>query len=49
MGYKKIGCEGVGKPDGYYQRANGTRVSAYTMRCDLSRPPPPDHRARSWR
>jgi ribosomal-protein-alanine N-acetyltransferase len=25
--------------DGYYQRANGTRISAYTMRCDLTRMP----------
>ena len=34
--YQAFGFDEVGRRDGYYQRANGTRVSAYTMRCDLT-------------
>jgi ribosomal-protein-alanine N-acetyltransferase len=49
MLYQAFGFDEVGRRDGYYQRANGTRVSAYTMRCDLSHLPPPDHRPRHWR
>jgi len=50
MLYQAFGFDEVGKRDGYYQRANGTRVSAYTMRCDLtSLPLPPDLRQRPWR
>jgi ribosomal-protein-alanine N-acetyltransferase len=48
--YQTFGFDEVGKRDGYYQRANGTRVSAYTMRCDLtSLPMAPDPRLRHWR
>ena len=49
MLYQAFGFDEVGRRDGYYQRANGTRVSAYTMRCDLGRLPPPDQRPRYWR
>jgi [ribosomal protein S18]-alanine N-acetyltransferase len=50
MLYESFGFDQVGRRDGYYQRANGTRVSAYTMRCDLSDlPVPPDGRSRYWR
>jgi ribosomal-protein-alanine N-acetyltransferase len=50
MLYQAFGFDEVGKRDGYYQRANGTRVSAYTMRCDLATLPlPPDGHARPWR
>ncbi|MDF1585366.1 GNAT family N-acetyltransferase [Marinimicrococcus flavescens] len=34
--YKVHGFEQVGRRPDYYQRANGERVSAYTMRCDLT-------------
>jgi ribosomal-protein-alanine N-acetyltransferase len=48
--YQTFGFEGVGRRDGYYQRANGSRVSAYTMRCDLTSLAAPDHRRpRLWR
>lgn len=35
--YEDHGFERVGTRPDYYQRANGSRVSAYTMRCDLAR------------
>lgn len=47
--YRTFGFGEVGKREGYYQRADGTRVSAYTMRCDLSCLAPPDLRPRAWR
>jgi ribosomal-protein-alanine N-acetyltransferase len=47
--YQTFGFEGVGRRDGYYQRANGSRVSAYTMRCDLASLAVPEHRPRLWR
>jgi ribosomal-protein-alanine N-acetyltransferase len=49
MLYQAFGFNEVGRRDGYYQRANGTRVSAYTMRCDLSQLTLPDRRPRPWR
>ena len=47
--YHAFGFDRVGRRDGYYQRANGTRVSAYTMRCDLTRMPELDSRTAQWR
>lgn len=35
--YEEHGFERVGLRPDYYQRANGARASAYTMRCDLER------------
>jgi ribosomal-protein-alanine N-acetyltransferase len=35
--YRSFGFDEVGEREGYYQRPDGTRVSAYTMRCDLTR------------
>ncbi|HET6468041.1 MAG TPA: GNAT family N-acetyltransferase [Geminicoccaceae bacterium] len=35
--YTQHGFERVGTRADYYQRADGTRASAYTMRCDLVR------------
>jgi [ribosomal protein S18]-alanine N-acetyltransferase len=35
--YEEHGFERVGLRPDYYQRANGARASAYTMRCDLAR------------
>lgn len=35
--YDEHGFERVGLRPDYYQRANGARASAYTMRCDLDR------------
>jgi ribosomal protein S18 acetylase RimI-like enzyme len=37
MLYRSFGFDEVGEREGYYQRPDGTRVSAYTMRCDLTR------------
>jgi ribosomal-protein-alanine N-acetyltransferase len=37
--YRTFGFGEVGERDGYYQRPDGTRVSAYTMRSDLRRVP----------
>jgi hypothetical protein len=31
-----LGFDEVGRRDGYYVRPDGSRVSAYTMRCDLA-------------
>jgi ribosomal-protein-alanine N-acetyltransferase len=47
--YQTFGFNEVGRRDGYYQRANGTRVSAYTMRRDLTDLPLPNGRVRHWR
>ncbi len=33
--YQDLGFERVGTRPDYYQRSNGTRANAYTMRCDL--------------
>jgi ribosomal-protein-alanine N-acetyltransferase len=35
--YRSFGFGAVGEREGYYQRPDGSRVSAYTMRADLSR------------
>jgi ribosomal protein S18 acetylase RimI-like enzyme len=35
--YEEHGFERVGLRPDYYQRANGKRANAYTMRCDLAR------------
>jgi ribosomal-protein-alanine N-acetyltransferase len=35
--YRAFGFTEVGRREGYYQRRDGARVSAYTMRCDLTR------------
>ncbi len=35
--YQAFGFCEVGKREGYYLRPDGSRVSAYTMRCDLTR------------
>jgi [ribosomal protein S18]-alanine N-acetyltransferase len=48
MLYRAFGFGAVGEREGYYQRPDGTRVSAYTMRCDLSRLPSGAAAARSW-
>jgi ribosomal-protein-alanine N-acetyltransferase len=37
MLYRSFGFDEVGEREGYYQRPDGTRISAYTMRCDLAR------------
>jgi [ribosomal protein S18]-alanine N-acetyltransferase len=34
--YRRYGFREVGRRDGYYIRRDGTRISAYTMRVDLS-------------
>ena len=34
--YQSFGFVEVGKREGYYQRPDGSRMSAYTMRCDLA-------------
>jgi ribosomal-protein-alanine N-acetyltransferase len=34
--YRRFGFLEVGRREGYYLRADGSRVNAYTMRCDLS-------------
>lgn len=47
--YRSFGFAEVGQRDGYYQRSDGTRISAYTMRCDLARAPLAEVPARSWR
>jgi ribosomal-protein-alanine N-acetyltransferase len=47
--YRTFGFDEVGRRDGYYQRANGARVSAYTMRCDLTGLQLPESRSRHWR
>jgi ribosomal-protein-alanine N-acetyltransferase len=47
--YETFGFGLVGKRDGYYQRADGTRIGAYTMRCDLARIPPPRSIRSDWR
>jgi ribosomal-protein-alanine N-acetyltransferase len=47
--YHSFGFDAVGRRDGYYQRANGTRVSAFTMRCDLTRMSTAEARAQPWR
>ena len=39
--YQAFGFDEVGGREGYYQRPNGTRISAYTMRCDLAARWPP--------
>ena len=36
MLYRSFGFAEVGEREGYYQRPDGTRVSAYTMRCNLA-------------
>ena len=33
--YRAFGFVEVGRREGYYQRSDGSRMSAYTMRCDL--------------
>jgi ribosomal-protein-alanine N-acetyltransferase len=38
--YRAFGFDEVGRRDGYYLRADGTRVTAYTMRCDVTRAAP---------
>jgi ribosomal-protein-alanine N-acetyltransferase len=38
--YHALGFQEVGKREGYYVRPDGSRISAYTMRCDLTRLPP---------
>lgn len=40
--YETHGFEQVGRRPDYYQRSNGERVSAFTLRCDLARHLPPD-------
>ena len=35
--YAKHGFERVGLRPDYYQRTNGMRMAAYTMRCELDR------------
>jgi [ribosomal protein S18]-alanine N-acetyltransferase len=47
--YQAFGFDEVGRRDGYYQRANGTRVSAYTMRCDLTHRSTTEARSHPWR
>jgi ribosomal-protein-alanine N-acetyltransferase len=47
--YETFGFGQVGKREGYYQRADGTRIGAYTMRCDLARIPPPPSIRPDWR
>lgn len=37
MLYRRFGFGEVGRRDGYYLRPDGSRASAYTMRCDLTR------------
>jgi ribosomal-protein-alanine N-acetyltransferase len=47
--YRTFGFAQVGQREGYYQRSDGTRISAYTMRCDLARSPFAEVPARAWR
>jgi ribosomal-protein-alanine N-acetyltransferase len=47
--YRAFGFGEVGRREGYYQRADGIRISAYTMRCDLARIPPPPSIRPDWR
>jgi [ribosomal protein S18]-alanine N-acetyltransferase len=47
--YRAFGFDEVGRREGYYQRADGTRISALTMRCDLARIPPPPSIRPDWR
>ena len=47
--YQAFGFDEVGRRDGYYQRANGTRISAYTMRCDLTGLPTAVAQSHLWR
>ena len=35
--YESFGFVQVGKREGYYQRPDGSRMSAFTMRCDLTK------------
>jgi ribosomal-protein-alanine N-acetyltransferase len=35
--YCTLGFDEVGRREGYYVRSDGSRVSAFTMRCDLAR------------
>jgi ribosomal-protein-alanine N-acetyltransferase len=46
--YRAFGFSEVGEREGYYQRPDGTRVSAYTMRCDLARLGSPALGVRAW-
>lgn len=42
--YRSYGFVAVGEREGYYQRSDGSKMSAYTMRSDLEKvdlPPPP--------
>jgi ribosomal-protein-alanine N-acetyltransferase len=48
MLYRSFGFAEVGEREGYYQRPDGTRVSAYTMRCDLAPPGSRPSGARHW-
>jgi [ribosomal protein S18]-alanine N-acetyltransferase len=48
MLYRSFGFDEVGEREGYYQRPDGTRVSAYTMRCDLARMGPTPLGSRRW-
>ena len=47
--YRTFGFGEVGRRDGYYLRPDGSRVSAYTMRCELARLPFSGVERRIWR
>jgi ribosomal-protein-alanine N-acetyltransferase len=47
--YQAFGFVEVGKREGYYLRPDGTRMSAYTMRCDLANTELPKPRLQSVR
>jgi ribosomal-protein-alanine N-acetyltransferase len=47
--YQAFGFVEVGKREGYYLRPDGTRMSAYTMRCDLANTDLPQPRLQSVR
>ncbi len=42
--YHAFGFVEVGKREGYYRRPDGSRMSAFTMRCDLTSAPLPEPR-----
>ncbi|MGH1479928.1 MAG: GNAT family N-acetyltransferase [Geminicoccales bacterium] len=47
--YQSFGFVEVGKREGYYSRPDGTRMSAFTMRCDLNNTELPTPRLQSCR
>jgi ribosomal-protein-alanine N-acetyltransferase len=47
--YRAFGFVEVGKREGYYLRADGSRTSAYTMRCDLTRADFPEPKLQACR